>query len=68
MNEVNRILRPEGRVLLVDWSESFAGMGPLPHQIFTKQMAEDLFARNNFEKISDSIPAGEHHYGLLFKK
>lgn len=68
LNEVNRILRSEGRVLLVDWSESFAGMGPLPHQIFTKQMAEDLFARNNFEKISDSIPAGEHHYGLLFKK
>lgn len=68
LNEVRRVLRDEGRVLLVDWSESFSGMGPMPHQVFTKQMAEDLFARLRFTKLSDSIPAGEHHYGLLFKK
>lgn len=66
--EVYRILRQEGRVLLVDWSESFAGMGPMPHQVFTKQMAEDLLSRSRFTKLSDSIPAGEHHYGILFKK
>lgn len=66
--EVYRVLKNEGRVLIVDWSESFSGMGPMPHQVFTKQMAEDLFARLHFSKLSDTIPAGEHHYGLLFKK
>lgn len=66
--EAFRILRPEGRVLLVDWTESFAGMGPLPHQVFSKQMAEDLLGRAGFSQLSSSIPAGEHHYGVLFKK
>lgn len=67
LDEVKRVLKDEGRVLLVDWKESFAGMGPSPHQVFKKNMAEDLFNRYGFSQISN-INAGEHHYGILFKK
>lgn len=66
--EAIRVLKPGGRLLVVDWTESFAGMGPAPHQVFTQAMAEDLLARAGFTKLSDNIPSGAHHYGVLFKK
>jgi SAM-dependent methyltransferase len=68
VREVFRVLAPGGRVLLIDWSESFGGMGPAPHHVLTKEVAEELFTRAGFTKLSDSIAAGEHHYAILFKK
>ncbi len=67
ISEVKRVLKAEGRVLVVDWKESFAGMGPAPHQVFSKLTAEDFFGRAGFALINN-IQAGEHHFGLLFKK
>lgn len=68
LKEAKRVLLPTGRILIVDWSESFGGMGPAPHHVFEKKMAEELALRTGFTKLSESIPAGEHHYALLFKK
>jgi len=68
INEAKRVLKPGGRLLVVDWSESFGGLGPTPQAVVTKQLAEELCARAGFTKVSDSIPGGEHHYAILFKK
>ncbi len=68
VKEAFRILKPGGRLLLVDWSESFGGIGPAPQAVVTKQMAEELCARAGFTKLSDALPGGDHHYALLFKK
>lgn len=68
INEAKRILKPGGRLLLVDWSESFGGIGPAPQAVVSKQMAEELCARAGFTKVSDTLPGGDHHYALLFKK
>ena len=68
IKEALRVLKPGGRILVVDWSESFGGMGPAPHHVFTKEMAEELLKRSGCEKISENIPGGEHHYAILFKK
>ena len=68
INEASRVLKPGGRILVVDWTESFAGMGPAPHHVFTQVMAETLFLSMGYTKLSDTIPSGEHHYGVLFKK
>jgi ubiquinone/menaquinone biosynthesis C-methylase UbiE len=68
INEAKRIIKPGGRLLVVDWSESFGGIGPTPTAIVTKQMVEELSAHAGFTKISDQLPAGDHHYAILFKK
>jgi SAM-dependent methyltransferase len=68
VKEAMRVLKPGGRLLVLDWSESFGGMGPAPHHVFTKEIAEELFTRAGLTKLSENIPAGEHHYAILFKK
>lgn len=68
IQEVLRVLKPHGRVLLVDWSESFGGMGPAPTSVFSKPDAQVLFARLGLTELPAMVPAGAHHYGILFKR
>lgn len=68
IKEATRVLRPGGRILIIDWTESFGGLGPAPHHVFEQKMAEELLTKSGFTKLSDSLPAGEHHYAILFRK
>lgn len=68
VKEARRVLRDGGRLLIVDWQESFGGLGPHPDRVFTKEMAEQLFTHAGFTKLTDMIPGGEHHYAILFRK
>ena len=65
--ETKRILRPNGRVLVIDWTGSFNGLGPAPESVFTGQQAKDLFKKKGFV-LDKEISAGEHHYGFIFRK
>ena len=65
VDEVKRILKPGGRVLLIDWSESFSGMGPAPANVITASAAQTLFEAASFKKTK-TIEAGAHHYGIIF--
>jgi ubiquinone/menaquinone biosynthesis C-methylase UbiE len=62
--EVKRILKPQGRVLVVDWKESFGGMGPHPDHVVKEQRAKQIFEDCGFT-IDRTIAAGEHHYGFI---
>ena len=65
--EVKRILKPAGRVLIVDWTDSFGGIGPQPKMVVGKDKAMDMFEKDGFH-LDREIQAGSHHYGLIYKK
>ncbi len=65
--EVTRILKPGGKVLLVDWRESYRGMGPHIEQVVTEVEAKNLFEKAGFRLVK-KIDAGQHHYGIIFRK
>jgi len=65
--EIKRVLKTGARVLLVDWTDSFGGMGPQPQDVFTEEQAKALFLKNGF-KEDRTISAGAHHYGIIFRK
>jgi ubiquinone/menaquinone biosynthesis C-methylase UbiE len=67
MAEVKRILKPGGSVLVVEWSDSFGGIGPEPKKILLKNTTTEMFEKNGFHLVRE-ITAGDHHYGLIFKK
>ncbi len=67
VKEAHRVLKPGGKLLVVDWSESFGGMGPQPEQVVPKQAARALFEQQGFRFLKE-IHAGAHHYGFILKK
>lgn len=67
IKEMARTLRSGGKFFVVDWTESFSGMGPHPNHVYTADMATNLLESNGFVLERD-FPAGNHHYGLAFRK
>lgn len=65
--EIKRILKPGGRVLLVEWSDSFGGIGPQPKAVIQKEVAQEMFEKAGFA-VEKNIEAGSHHYGMIMKK
>lgn len=67
IKEIKRILKPGGRMLIVDWADSFGGLGPKQEVVFSKSSAMKMFEKEGFH-LENDISAGAHHYGLIFKK
>lgn len=67
LKEMHRVIRPGGKLFVVDWTDSFRNMGPHPSQVVTEAMAKELVEENGFT-VERDFPAGDHHYGLAFKR
>ncbi len=65
--ETFRVLKSGGEVMVIDWTDSYGGLGPRSDQIFSVSKAEELFVKNGFTVV-ESFDAGDHHWGLVFKK
>jgi len=65
LGEIRRVLKPGGKLMVVDWAGSYGGMGPTQEQIITEHDAEAFFINGGFHKVK-SFRAGPHHYGILF--
>lgn len=65
IDEAKRILKKKGKILLIDWSDSFGGMGPDIEHIISETAATDLFNKRGL-KLESKITAGAHHYGIIF--
>lgn len=64
--EALRVLKPNGRLIVIDWSDSFSGMGPQKDAVVTKERALQLASSAGFA-AADEFSAGAHHYGLVFR-
>ena len=65
LKEMKRVLKPGGKLLVVDWAGSYGGIGPTPEHVVTEHQAEDFFINGGFHKVK-SFRAGPHHYGIVF--
>jgi ubiquinone/menaquinone biosynthesis C-methylase UbiE len=67
LDEACRILKQDGKIIFVDWTDSHGGLGPSPDLVFPKEEALALFKESGLT-ITREIDAGEHHYGMILIK
>lgn len=64
LQNISKILKPEGQVLVVDWSKSHGGIGPHEKSVISEEKAESLMQKNGF-RIIKRLPAGDYHYAFI---
>lgn len=64
--EARRIVKPAGKLAVIDWSDSFGGMGPHKRSVVTKEAGLTLIERGGF-RVDFEFPAGAHHWGVVAK-
>lgn len=67
LTEIARVLRKGAKLFVVDWSDSFGGLGPRPASVVPEINAKMLIEKCGFV-FERSFTAGDHHYGLAFRK
>ncbi|MFT7507456.1 MAG: ubiquinone/menaquinone biosynthesis C-methylase UbiE [Acidimicrobiales bacterium] len=67
LQEISRTMRSGGKLFIIDWSESFGGLGPQPGHVISEADAQVLAELQGFifERTFDT---GDHHYGLALRK
>jgi ubiquinone/menaquinone biosynthesis C-methylase UbiE len=67
IEETNRILKPGGKLLFIDWSDNSSGIGASFNKIIPKSEAREMFEKKGFIWQRD-IDTGMHHYGIILIK
>lgn len=65
ITEILRVLKPGGKLLVVDWAGAYNGLGPPKEHVVSERDAEDLFITGGFHKVK-SFRGGPHHYSIIF--
>ncbi|MCA9353198.1 methyltransferase domain-containing protein [Patescibacteria group bacterium] len=66
IEEAKRILHSDGRIIVIDWSDSFGNIGPSTDHIISEQRARSLCEELGFV-FEKKFHAGEHHYGFIMR-
>ena len=67
LKEIARTIMPGGTLFVIDWTDSFGGLGPHIDQVIDETAVKSLVEAAGF-KFVRSFDSGEHHYGLAFRK
>jgi ubiquinone/menaquinone biosynthesis C-methylase UbiE len=65
LEEAKRIVKKSGRIVIIDWIDSFGGLGPHKDDVLTKAGAKALASHAGL-RLVEEFGAGAHHYGLIF--
>ncbi|HVY72811.1 MAG TPA: methyltransferase domain-containing protein [Candidatus Paceibacterota bacterium] len=67
VGEVKRLLKTGGRALVIDWTDSFGGLGPHPGHVIEEATARELFENAGLAFVQ-AVPAGSYHWGFIVRK
>src|SRR3989338_6444149 len=67
LRESSRLLKKNGRLVVVEWKNVAAPFGPPPEERVTKDLVENG-ARKFGLKPEEEFDAGQYHYGLIYVK
>ncbi|OHA58535.1 MAG: hypothetical protein A2571_02045 [Candidatus Vogelbacteria bacterium RIFOXYD1_FULL_44_32] len=63
--EAKRVLNLAGKVLVVDWKDSFGNLGPTKDKVITPAKCEQIMNEAGLIKDNE-FEAGDHHYGQIY--
>lgn len=66
LREAKRILKPAGKLVLIDWLGSFSMMGPHKKDVVTKEAGRELAEQCGLKLVRE-FSAGAHHWGLMLR-
>ncbi len=67
IKEIGRVIKTGGTLHIIDWTESFSGLGPRSQDVISKADATSLLESLGFI-LESEFPAGDQHYGLTMRK
>lgn len=67
LTEIRRVLKPNGHVCLVEWSDSSPFLGTSTARVFAPSIARARFASHGFVFLRE-LSVSAHQYGMLFTK
>lgn len=63
LKEIARVLKKGGKIIVIDWNDSYKHLGPHPDHVVSKKEAYSLFKEYTIDREFD---AGDYHYGIIF--
>lgn len=67
LEEAKRILKKDGKILIVDWLSRDGGIGPDDSRRIGQDKMEGFIQQVGLQVVQ-SVPAGAHHYGYIVTK
>lgn len=67
LKETIRLLKKEGKILVIDWNKVPTPFGPPPEDRVKPDEVKKI-AKNLRLKLIDEFDAGNYHFGLIFEK
>jgi len=68
LREAKRVLKQDGRLILIDWVDSYGNLGPHEDHVISQERAIQLAEELGFIQEANMEDVGEHHYGIIFRK